>query len=106
MLPHITSIDAHKRFEHGRALRMVRCALSAFVAVWLGMLLKSVRCSMGVLKMKTPPNNKVLESAPDKANYTSKINLAAAVLNRITAVVHPDLALLVVLLCLLLWGAL
>lgn len=59
---------------------------------------------MGVLKMKTPPNNKALESVPDKANYT-QINRVAAVLNRILAV-HPDCVLLAALLCLLLWGAL
>ena len=60
---------------------------------------------MGVLKMKTPPNNKALESAPDKANYTSKINRAAIVISRFMTM-HPDCALLAALLCLLLWGAL
>lgn len=55
--------------------------------------------------MKTRPNQTASERAPDKAN-SIKINRATVALNRFMAVAHPDLALLVALVCLLLWGAL
>lgn len=55
------------------------------------------------MKNARPQNSET--SAPDNANHT-KINRAAAALNRFMAVAHPDCALLAALVCLLLGGAL